>query len=419
MNQTRDLQILTVPAGLAVAEVFPALTDVLADRGPAVLPVPAADPARTRLLVDSQRPGKPIDPRVALVVSTSGSTGTPKGAMLSASALGASAAATDRFLGGPGRWLLALPGHHIAGLQVMLRSLRSGYAPTVMDVTGGFDPDALPAAVEAARAGAPRVYTSLIPGQLAKVLDEGSPEAVAALARLDAILLGGAAAAPQLLARAAVAGIRVVRTYGMSETAGGCVYDGAPLEGVEVRIEDDDNAGADIEPGSGASGGVGPGSVSSGTGRVWLAGPQVALGYRNAPGHPAFGREGWFRTDDAGRINEDGRLSILGRLDDAISVGGLTLLPQTVEDALRRHAAVVDVVVVGIPDARLGAKPVAAVTLRSPTSSDALRAHVTSLLGEHSSPAAVTVLAELPTLPGGKVDRRAVARGFDDGTITA
>ena len=422
MNQTRDLQILTVPAGPAVAEVFPALTDVLADRGPAVLPVPAADPARTRLLVDSQRPGEPIDPRVALVVSTSGSTGTPKGAMLSASALGASAAATDRFLGGPGRWLLALPGHHIAGLQVMLRSLRSGYAPTVMDVTGGFDPDALPAAVEVARAGAPRVYTSLIPGQLAKVLDEGSPEAVAALARLDAILLGGAAAAPELLARADDAGIRVVRTYGMSETAGGCVYDGAPLEGVEVRIEDDDdNAGA----GGGADGGIGDGAgdgaggPTSGTGRVWLAGPQVALGYRNAPGHPAFHREGWFRTDDAGRINEDGRLSILGRLDDAISVGGLTLLPQTVEDALRRHAAVVDVVVVGIPDARLGAKPVAAVALRSPASSDALRAHVTSLLGEHSAPAAVAVLAELPTLPGGKVDRRAVARGFDDGTITA
>lgn len=420
MNQTRDLQILTVPAGPAVAEVFPALTDVLADRGPALLPVPAADPARTRLLVDSQRPGEPIDPRVALVVSTSGSTGTPKGAMLSAAALGASAAATDHFLGGPGRWLLALPGHHIAGLQVMLRSLRAGYAPTVMDVTGGFDPDALPAAVESARAGAPRVYTSLIPGQLAKVLDEGSPEAVAALSRLDAILLGGAAAAPQLLARAADAGIRVVRTYGMSETAGGCVYDGSPLERVEVRIEDDDdNADADIEPGSGASGGVGPGSVSSGTGRVWLAGPQVALGYRNAPEHPAFGREGWFRTDDAGQINEDGRLSILGRLDDAISVGGLTLLPQTVEDALRRHAAVVDVVVIGISDARLGAKPVAAVTLRSPASSDALRAHVTSLLGEHSAPAAVAVLAELPTLPGGKVDRRAVARGFDDGTITA
>ena len=397
MTDTRDLRILPVPAGPAVAEVFPPLVDMLSGRGPALLPVPAEDPARTRLLVDSQRPGEPIDARAAMVVSTSGSTGTPKGAMLSAAALGSSAAATDVFLGGPGRWLLALPAHHIAGLQVILRSLRAGFDPVVMDLSGGFDPAGLPSAVQACVAGGARGYTSLIPGQLAKVLDEGSPEALAALARLDAILLGGAAAAPELLARAADAGICVVRTYGMSETAGGCVYDGVPLEGVEVHIEDDDDTAS---------------------GRVWLAGPQVALGYRNAPGHPAFARTGWFRTDDAGRLGPDGRLRILGRLDDAISVGGLTLLPQTVEDALRQHAAVVDVVVVGIPDTRLGARPVAAVPLRAPAAPDELRAHVTSILGAHSAPATLAVLSELPTLPGGKVDRRAVARGVIDGTIT-
>lgn len=391
-----DLQTLPVPAGRDVTRIFPALEDMLSGRGPALLPVPAEDPVRTRILEESQRPGEPIDSRAALVVSTSGSTGTPKGAMLSVSALESSARATDLAIGGPGRWLLALPAHHIAGLQVVLRSLRAGYAPTVVDVAGGFDPDALPAAVRACRAGAPRVYTSMVPGQLAKVLDEGRPESVDALASVDALLLGGAAAAPELLARAADAGIRVIRTYGMSETAGGCVYDGLPLEGVRVRIEgDDDNPG-----------------------RVWLAGPQVALGYRNAPDHPAFAREGWFRTDDAGTVAADGRLRILGRLDEAISVGGLTLLPQIVEDALRRHEAVVDVVVVGIPDARLGARPVAAVTLRSPVGADELRAHVTGLLGAHSAPAAVAVLDALPVLPGGKVDRRSVAAGFLDGTIT-
>src|SRR5699024_9161698 len=163
----------------------------------------------------------------ALVVSTSGSTGTPKGAMLPATALSASAAATDLALGGPGRWILTLPGHHIAGIQVMLRSLRAGHEPVIVDVSRGFDPAALPAAD-----GGPLAYTSLVPGQLAKVLDEGPAEAVAALARLNAVLLGGAATAPELLERAADAGIRVVRTYGMSETAGGCVYDGVPLDGV-------------------------------------------------------------------------------------------------------------------------------------------------------------------------------------------
>lgn len=418
MATTRELRTLSVPGGRAVAEVFPALKDMLADRGPALLPVPADDPARTRLLTESQRPGEPIDDRAALVVSTSGSTGTPKGAMLSASALGASAAATDLALGGPGRWLLALPAHHIAGLQVILRSLRAGFEPAVMDVTGGFDPAGLAGAVGDSR------YTSLVPGQLAKILDEGPPDAVAALAGLDAVLLGGAAAAPELLARAAAAEIRVVRTYGMSETAGGCVYDGLPLDGVEIRIgDDDDGAGSDSHTDSptGHSSDshpttVGPG-VGAPTGRVWLSGPQVALGYRNAPGHPAFARDGWFRTDDAGQIGPDGRLRILGRLDEAISVGGLTLLPQTVEDALRGHPAVIDVVVVGIPDTRLGARPVAAVTLRSPATPDELRAHVYAELGAHSAPAAVAVLPELPTLPGGKVDRRAVARAFVDGTI--
>ncbi|MCZ4656125.1 MULTISPECIES: AMP-binding protein [Dietzia] len=415
MLDSRELRTLSVPGGPAVAEVFPALEQMLADRGPALLPVPADDPARTRILVDSQRPGDPIDDRTALVVSTSGSTGTPKGAMLSAAALAASAESTDTVLGGPGRWLLALPAHHIAGLQVILRSLRAGHEPVVMDVTRGFEPAALPDAVAACRAGTTagggagsgsgtgesvagagslRAYTSLVPGQLAKVLDDGPPDAVAALAELDAVLLGGAAAAPELLARAADAGIRVVRTYGMSETAGGCVYDGDPLPGVTVEVDDDE-------------------------GRVWLAGPQLASGYRNAPGHPAFAREGWFRTDDAGTLAPGGGLRILGRLDEALSVGGLTLLPQTVEDALRTHPAVVDVVVVGIPDDRLGTRPVAAVTLRSPASPDDLRAHVAASLGAHSAPAVVAVLDALPTLPGGKVDRRGVAAGVIDGTIGA
>jgi O-succinylbenzoic acid--CoA ligase len=392
MPGSRELRTLPVPGGAAIARLYPLLEDVLSDRGPALLPVPADDPARTRLLSGAMRPGEPIDDRAALVVSTSGSTGTPKGAMLSAHALVTSASATDTALGGPGRWILALPGHHIAGLQVMLRSLRAGHEPVVVDVTGGFDPAALPGAVATCGSTAARAYASLVPGQLAKALDEGPREAVTALAALDAVLLGGAAAAPELLARAAAAGIRVVRTYGMSETAGGCVYDGLPLDGVGMEIDDDE-------------------------GRVWLAGPQLALGYRNAPDHPAFARQGWFRTDDAGRIGPDGRLRILGRLDEALTVGGLTLLPQTVEDALRRHAAVVDVVVVGIPDARLGTRPVAAVTLRASAAPHELRAHVTQLLGAHSAPAAVAVLDALPALPGGKVDRRAVAAGFVDGTI--
>lgn len=380
------LRALEIPPGPAVLSVLDDLARMAAGDGDALLPVPADDPVRTRVLAEALRPGEPVDARAALVVSTSGSTGTPKGAMLSAAALAASADATHAALGGPGRWLLALPAHHVAGLQVLLRSLRAGHEPVVLDVSRGFDPSALPAAVERC-AGAGPAYTSLVPGQLDKVLDpvDGHPAAVDALAALDAVLLGGAAASPALLDRAARAGIRVVRTYGMSETAGGCVYDGLPLAGTHVEVGEDS--------------------------RVWLGGPTLALGYRGRPDHPAFAHPGWFRTDDAGVLDAGGRLRVLGRLDEALSVGGLTVLPQVVEGALRGHPAVADAVVAGLPDDRLGQRPVAALVLRAGAlaGDDELRAHVEAELGAHSAPAHYVRLDELPLLPGGKVDRRRVA----------
>ena len=133
--------------------------------------------------------------RQVLVLATSGSTGVPKGALLTAAALRASAAATHDRLGGVGTWLLALPAHHVAGMQVLLRSVAAGTEPVVLDVRAGFDPAALPAAV-AAMSG-PRRYTSLVPTQLVKALAD--PEATAALASLDAVLLGGAATPAPLL----------------------------------------------------------------------------------------------------------------------------------------------------------------------------------------------------------------------------
>lgn len=390
------LRTLPVPAGPAVEEIFGDLERILAGTGDARLPVPADDPARTRALTDALAPGAPISPRAALVATTSGSTGTPKGAMLTADALAASAAATERALGGPGRWVLALPAHHIAGLQVLLRSLRAGFTPRVVDVRSGFDPMTIPAAARSAATGSSRVYTSLVPGQLAKVLDHPDPAPADALAGLDAVLLGGAASRPDLLDRARSAGIRVVRTYGMSETAGGCVYDGLPLDGVEISIDPSDA-------------------------RVWLRGPQLALGYRGLPDHPAFARPGWFRTDDAGELERDGRLRIRGRLDDALSVGGLTLLPGEVESALLAHPAVAEAVVVGVPDDRLGTRAEAVVEAAAgggtPDGAE-LSSHVASTLGRHAAPARVHLVEGWPLLPGGKIDRRAVEASVVGGRIT-
>ncbi|MGB3697126.1 MAG: o-succinylbenzoate--CoA ligase [Gordonia sp. (in: high G+C Gram-positive bacteria)] len=359
------------------------------DGDAAYLPLPAAESEQSRRLSAALAVGEPIDDDAVLVVSTSGTTGTPKGAMHTPDSLRASADATAAVLGGPGSWLLALPPHHIAGLQVMLRSLAAGHDPVVIDLSAGFDPDALPAHIAAMTGD--RRYTSLVPTQLRKALDH--PAAVAALAELDAILVGGAATGPALLARALEAGLPIVRTYGMSETAGGCVYDGLPLPGVAVRIDD---AGSD------------------GVGRVHLGGPTLARGYRHRPDHPAFAEPGWFRTDDLGVV-EDGVLRVVGRADEAISSGALTVVPQVVEAVIATLPAVADCAVFGLPDARLGEQVVAALVpapgSAAPTAAE-IAELVTRRLDRYAAPRRVFVVDALPTRGPGKVDRRALRASF-------
>jgi o-succinylbenzoate---CoA ligase len=193
--------------------VLQVLEDALGG-GRSVLPVPPDDVHQTSLLTTSLRAGEPIDDDVAIVVSTSGTTGVPKGAMLTASALTASAEATHRRLGGPGRWLLALPAYHVAGLQVLVRSVIADTTPVA--VSARFDGTELTSAVSSLGSG--RRYASLVAAQLDKALRD--PVASGALASLDAVLIGGGPMPAGVAERAAAAGISVVRTYGMSETAG-------------------------------------------------------------------------------------------------------------------------------------------------------------------------------------------------------
>jgi O-succinylbenzoic acid--CoA ligase len=357
------------------------LEDVLAGRA-SVLPVPADDERQTSLLTTSLRTGDEIDDDVAVVVSTSGTTGTPKGAMLTAPALIASAEATHRRLGGPGRWLLALPAYHVAGLQVLVRSVVAGTTPVAIDA--GFDEAELAAAI--ASLGAGRRYASLVAAQLDKALRD--PAATKALASLDAVLIGGGPMPVGLAEKAIAAGVSVMRTYGMSETAGGCVYDGVPLDGVRARIED---------------------------GRVVLGGVTLAKGYRNPVQPDPFADPGWFRTDDVGAIDDSGVLRVLGRVDDAISTGGLTVLPQLVETAVATHPAVADCAVFGVADDRLGQRVVAAVVIapgwEAPTLAE-LRAHVASTLPSTAAPREIHLVDELPRRGIGKVDRRALAARF-------
>lgn len=347
-----------------------------------MLPVPADDARQTSLLTTSLRADEPIDGDVAVVVSTSGTTGVPKGAMLTASALTASAEATHRRLGGPGRWLLALPAYHVAGLQVLVRSVIADTTPVA--VSAGFTGDELASAV--ASLGSDRRYASLVAAQLDKALLDPVP--TGALASLDAVLIGGGPMPAGVAERAAAAGISVVRTYGMSETAGGCVYDGVPLDGVLVRIDE---------------------------GRVVLGGATLAKGYRNPVEPDPFAEPGWFRTDDIGAVDDSGVLRVLGRVDDAISTGGLTVLPQLVEAALATHPAVGDCAVFGVADERLGQRVVAAVVVApgstAPTLAE-LRAHVAATLSSTAAPREIHVVDELPRRGIGKVDRRELTTRF-------
>ncbi|MDG4663558.1 o-succinylbenzoate--CoA ligase [Mycobacterium sp. 236(2023)] len=356
--------------------------DVLAGRA-SVLPVPADDPDQTATLTTALRAGHDIDDSVNAVLSTSGTTGTPKGAMLTGSALLASAEATHERLGGPGHWLLALPAYHVAGFQVLVRSVVAGTRPVA--VPASFDPATLLSAIESMPPG--RRYTSLVATQLDKALQD--PRAAAALASLDAVLIGGGPMPAGVAEKASAAGISAVRTYGMSETAGGCVYDGVPLTGVSIRIED---------------------------ARISLGGPTVASGYRNPVTPDPFDEPGWFRTDDVGVVDESGVLRVLGRVDDAISTGGLTVMPGLVETALATHPAVADCAVFGLADERLGQRVVAAVVVAPGWSVTLpeLRSHVVETLPSTAAPRELHIVGELPRRGIGKVDRRELVRLFSD-----
>ena len=212
-----------------------------------------------------------------------------------------------------------------------------------------------------------------MPTQLRRLLDAGTD-----LTAYDAILLGAAAAPAELLHRAAEAGARVVTTYGMSETCGGCVYDGVPLDGVTVSLAD---------------------------GLVRLAGPVLASGYRLRPDltAAAFGPDG-FTTSDLGALS-GGVLSVLGRADDLVVTGGEKVAPAAVEAALLTHPAVVDAGVVGVADTEWGQRVVACVVLRAPLSLAEARDYVTAGLPRTWAPRELREVTEIPLLPSGKIDR--------------
>jgi len=368
---SRPLHAVILPPGPLLARHLEAALD---GSGPAICPLPPAlpgpaldsvigalAPAAVRT-ADGTTPLPSAEPTdAAVLIATSGSTGRPKIVELSAEALTHSATATLRRVGAaPGdRWLCCLPTDHIAGVQVLIRSILAGTTPVIHERFS---------ATEALASGVQHV--SVVPTQLRRMIDHD-------LSVFSSILLGGAAAPPDLLEAARAAGGRILTTYGMSETCGGCVYDGVPLDGVSAAVGDD--------------------------GRIRLAGPVLFGGYRRRPDLTASVLDGdWFVTSDLGVI-ENETLRVRGRADDVINTGGEKVVAGEVEHLLRAHPAVEDVVVVGRPDPEWG-ELVTAVVVGSVTL-DELRDHVRMTLPAHAAPRAVELVAEIPMLASGKPDR--------------
>lgn len=390
-EESPRLVALDCPPGAPTAA---ALAEIWA-RGDAALPLPAGLPsAEQRALVAALRPqavrdgdgehrlegGAPAGPGVRLVVATSGSSGPPKGVELTGAALDAAAQAGAARLGldAAARWLCCLPLHHVAGVLVLLRAALTDHEPAVHP---GFD--------AAAVAAEPAVdVVALVPTMLHRLLAAGAD-----LTRFRAILLGGAAAGPELVARARDAGAQLVQSYGMTETCGGCVYDGAPLAGMQV--ESDDEGAAD------------------GAGRIWVRGPMVMRGYRQpdgahapaGPGACTLAPDGWLRTPDRGRWRA-GRLEIVGRADDVVITGGENVSLSEVAELLSSHPAVAAAAVTARPDPEWGQQLVAHVVPaggQAPPSLQALRAHVREHAAAHKAPAALELVDALPRTALGKV----------------
>lgn len=382
------MRALVEIAAADVPAVLAALRGALTGDGPAILP-------RSEATSGVEAPAEVRLP-TAVVLETSGSSGTPKLVALSANALLASAAATESALGGPGAWVLALPVHYIAGLQVLVRSLASGIEPVLLD-EGTFDPAAFAAAGRRLPSNSRR-YSSLVPAQLLRLLDaaEADSDAASNLRAFDALLIGGQRLPEPLRERAAALGIRIVATYGATETCGGCVYDGTPIGGCAIRIVD---------------------------GQVEISGPMLAEGYLSADAQSSVddafvsaGGERWYRTRDAGFF--DGRLTVTGRVDDVIVSGGEKVSLGSVEAAVRRQPGLSGAVVVRASSERWGEVPVVVAErpeqpheqpATPPPALSALRRLLSAELGRAAAPERLVLVDVLPTLPSGKPDRMAIA----------
>lgn len=316
-----------------------------------------------------------VDSEIACVVESSGSTGSPKRISISLEAIIHAAKVGQERLGPSGQWLLALPINFIAGQQVLIRSVLNDIQPVMLNTAVPFTAEAFSRAAQLMSHEIK--YSSLVPAQLAKLVAaaESDPVVLANLTSFRAILVGGQATASELLDRARGLGIKVVTSYGMTETAGGCVYDGIPLEGVRLKIAPD--------------------------GRLLIQGKTMAAN-----------QDDWIFTNDLAELTADGKLVILGRADRVIISGGLKISLDRVEYLGSELPGVEEICAITIKDENFGER-VGVCYVGSPEVSQDIANQLATVLGPAGKPIRVIRVDKLPKLATSKVDLLAVARIFE------
>ena len=398
---TRKLTAVTVPPGMGgVRNLVSVLGPALDGTGPAILPI-ATQPEQlmqqSLLSLKPDDPNFPLEsPDVSIVCATSGSTGAPRGVLLSQQALAASAAAFGARFGTNNRWVISMPAHRIAGIMVLIRSWFHD-SPFEIDPSVGGARSFEAAAFAATTMQAQResnndgraLMVSLVPTQIARLLEAGSV-GIEALQSYDLVLSGAAATPQPMLKRLRELGINVSISYGMTETCGGCVFDGMPLDGVQISLGTKD----EIEPG-----------------RITISGSVVASGYRLRPDLDALSFiSGRVQTHDAGKLDSSGLLHILGRLDDVVIVGGVNVALSAVESLIRHHPLIQDVAVIDIQDDLWGSIPIAHLVTRSHVIDTAgliaeIQESIRNQIGGAAVPRGIYFATSLPMLDSGKVDR--------------
>ena len=297
----------------------------------------------------------------AVAIGTSGTTGTSKEVLLSSSALISSAKASNKFIGAQSgdTWSLLLPLTHIAAVNVVIRSMELGTTPIDLRDFEGEYPKAN--------------YTAIVPTQLFRALN-GDQRLLSHLKSTKAVLVGGAALSQTLRNQAELAGIKVITTYGMTETCGGCVYDGTALEGVEIEIR---------------------------RGQISIKGPVLASSISL--------NDGWFETNDLGEYDND-KLVVLGRSDDVIISGGENLSLNAVESSLSSAFPESQFAAFAVEDPQWGQSLQVAVV--GTISDDQIVDHLVRDIGSFAKPKGVHHMNSLPLLGIGKVDRKSLAKGI-------